>query len=124
MPFSLVQKTLQKQTPATIQLMKMIQMNGMELQNYLENMVQENPVLDMDSLPVYDKGFYSQRRNSLKEKASGQQIEFVDHDEGMTNSLYEDVSIQLDSLKIDDDNQPEKWYTIKRCILNSSRQGV
>ena len=99
MPLRIEQKTTQKQTPATIQLMSMIQMSGLELQNYVERMMQENPVFDIEMPAVYDEGFRAGRRDALKQSADDEHQDYAEQNSTQLLTLCKEVSLQLDSLK-------------------------
>lgn len=95
------QKTSHKQTAATIHLMNLMQMNEVELLNYIEGVMQENPVFDAEQLTGHDGVFRARRQDALKGSSDDDRPDFADPRATDLLSLYEDVCLQLDSLAED-----------------------
>ena len=98
MSLSITLKQHQKLSPTTIQLISILQMNTVELQSYIESEIQENPMFELEELPVHDVGFYAPRRNALKDNTLSLE-NYSRAEREMPRSLYQDICIQLETLK-------------------------
>lgn len=81
--------------------MSMIQMNGIELQTYIEKIMQDNPVFDMEPLPVHTESFCCARKNIQQHNNDDDRPEIADDDSTDSPSLYNDLCLQISSLKVD-----------------------
>lgn len=99
MSLNLNQKAVQKQKPSTIQLMGMIQMNAEELHSYLDRMMQENPVFEVEPYAVPAVSYRAPKRDLLRQTEDSELPEPADRASGELLSLYRDVCIQLDILR-------------------------
>lgn len=121
MSLNIEQKQLQKQTTATLQLISLLQMTAAELQTYLERAVQENPVIDIISTSPdsYDEPFHASRRNALNDSAYDDEPELADPKSANMLSLYNDLCLQADSLKL----CPELSSAVKFLARSLDKRG-
>lgn len=100
MALSLEQKTTQKLSPATIQLASMIQMTNTELESFINELVQNNPVFELENIRVHDFDYRAPKSDSLKTDNDTEPADFAPQEPASENSLYEDVCAQLESTKL------------------------
>lgn len=106
MPLSIEQQQVQHLSPRMIQSLQILQMNGAELQDYVEKMMSENPTIEVE--PVYDLGnemrFPEENQANLwgkiyaRNKVGRSAYEFVAGTSGET--LEEYLKSQIDTRSI------------------------
>lgn len=102
MKTKLEQKLIQKQAPATLQLITMLQMNSLEFQNFIEKMIEENPVFEIEPVPVYNPGFKALGKRKKAETLEPNPLTLMKAQPAGI-SLYEDVYMQLVSSRNDEE---------------------
>lgn len=100
MALSLEQKTTQKLSPVTIQLASMIQMTNTELESFINELVQNNPVFEMENLRVHDFDYRAPKRDSLKNADDNESADYTPQESVQERSLYEDVCAQLEGIQL------------------------
>lgn len=96
MKTKLEQKLIQKQAPATLQLITMLQMNSLEFQNYIEKTIEENPVFDFEPPQIFDLGYKFVGKGRRTDTTDIDPLTLIKTQPAVT-SLYEDICMQLDS---------------------------
>ena len=98
MALILEQKISEKASPAVIQLVTMIQMTSAEMNGYINEIAQENPVFELEPISVHDIGIRAPRRNALKTydmETEG----FSEPEYSEADTLYYDICMQLESAR-------------------------
>lgn len=85
-------------SPAVIQLVTMIQMTSAEMNGYINEMAQENPVFELEPIPVHDIGIRAPRRDALK-TYNMEAEDFPEREYTEADTLYHDICMQLESAR-------------------------
>lgn len=104
MDLILEQKQIQKLSPQMIQSMEILQMSTLELHEYLEEQLMDNPVLEREDTYSHEEGTQmlqklewlastSRQSRSLRSESTGNLVEVVADDNG--ESLYDHLSAQI-----------------------------